>query len=199
MCVTYQWRGRRRVAFSIWRYSQSAKFFVISFDFAIECTKLFSLSLKIRKQIRNTEPPSWRERWLHWSHGTFTRYVKLRVAHAAGMPGRFSQPLTSKKTDGQLSRHASRHVHHARAVTHVGIANPRWRVNRSHHSLRMRNPQFYASGKRPIGVVFATACGATNDGKLVSHDSFTLLYYQGLLLLTLINFNPPMDKLSPAQ
>ena len=27
-----------------------------------------------------------------------TRYVKLRVAHAPGMPGTFSPPLTSKQT-----------------------------------------------------------------------------------------------------
>ena len=30
-------------------------------------------------------------------------------------------------------RHASRHVHHSRAVMHVGIANPRWRENLSRH------------------------------------------------------------------
>ena len=33
---------------------------------------------------------------------------------------------------------------------HVGIANPRWRGKRSRHSRRMRNPQFYVSGKRPM-------------------------------------------------
>ena len=33
---------------------------------------------------------------------------------------------------------------------HVGIAKPRWRGKRSRHSRRMRNPQFYVSGKRPI-------------------------------------------------
>ena len=30
----------------------------------------------------------------------------------------------------------------ARAVMHVGIANPRWRGKRSGHSRRMRNPPF---------------------------------------------------------
>ena len=35
-------------------------------------------------------------------------------------------------------------------VMHVGIANPRWREKRSRHSWRMRNPQIYVSGKRPI-------------------------------------------------
>ena len=33
---------------------------------------------------------------------------------------------------------------------HVGFANPRWRGKRSRHSRRMRNPQFYVSGKRPF-------------------------------------------------
>ena len=62
----------------------------------------------------------------------------------------FSPPPTSKETASERSRHASRHVRHARAVMHVGIANPRWRGKRSWHSRRMRNPQFYVSGKRPF-------------------------------------------------
>ena len=84
-------------------------------------------------------------------NGPLTRYVKLLVAHAPGIPGTFSPPPTSKETASQRSRHASRHVRHARAVMHVGITNPRWRGKRSRHSRRMRNPQFYVSGKRPMG------------------------------------------------
>ena len=84
------------------------------------------------------------------SHGPLTRYVKLWVSHAQGIPRRFSPPTASKETAGKRSRHASRHVRHARAVMHVGIANPRWRGKRSQHSRRMRNQQFYVSGKRPI-------------------------------------------------
>ena len=83
-------------------------------------------------------------------NGPLTRYVDLRVAHAPGMPGTFSPPPTSKETPSKWSRHASRHVRHARAVMHVGIAKPRWRRKRSRHSRRMRNPQFYVSGKRPM-------------------------------------------------
>ena len=41
-------------------------------------------------------------------------------------------------------------MHHARAVMHVGVANPRRRGKRYRHSRRMGNPQFYISGKRPI-------------------------------------------------
>ena len=48
-------------------------------------------------------------------NGPLARYVKLRVVHA---PGTFS-PATA----GQRSRHASRHVRHARALMHVGIAS----------------------------------------------------------------------------
>ena len=61
-------------------------------------------------------------------HGPYTRYGTLRVAYAPGM--------TLKETASSRSRHASRHVRHARAVTHVGIANPHWRGKRSRHSRR---------------------------------------------------------------
>ena len=41
-------------------------------------------------------------------------------------------------------------MRHACVVMHVGVANTRWRGKRSRHSWRMRNPQFYLSGKRPM-------------------------------------------------
>ena len=66
------------------------------------------------------------------------------------MPGTFSPPPTSKETASWRSRHASLHVRDARSVMHVGIANPRWRGKRPRHSRRMRNPQVYLSGKRPM-------------------------------------------------
>ena len=56
-------------------------------------------------------------------------------------------PLTDKKSMGFLSD-----SNRARAVMHAGIAEPRWRGKRSRHSQRMRNPQFYGSGKRPMLV-----------------------------------------------
>ena len=83
-------------------------------------------------------------------HGPLTRYVKLRIAHASGMPGTFSPP----------SRVSDPDMHHGTCVTHVPWCIPgsltsgflwnRWRGRRSRHSWRMRNPQFYVSGKRPI-------------------------------------------------
>ena len=65
------------------------------------------------------------------SHGPLTIYVKLRNVHAPEMPGTFSPPPTSKETASKQSRHASRHVHDARAVMQIGIANLRWRGKRS--------------------------------------------------------------------
>ena len=60
-------------------------------------------------------------------------------------------------TAGHRSRHASRHVRHARAVMHVGIASQQFPLKseaekRSRHSRRMRNPQFWVSGKRSMIV-----------------------------------------------
>ena len=63
---------------------------------------------------------------------------------------RFPPPPTSKETASYRSRHAPRHVRHARALMHVGIAYPRWRGKRSRHSRRMRKPQFYVSDRRPM-------------------------------------------------
>ena len=83
-------------------------------------------------------------------HGPLARYVKLRVAHAPGMPGTFSPP----------SRVSDPDMHHGTCATHVPWCMPgslisgflwsQWRGKRSRHSRRMRNPQFYVSGKRPI-------------------------------------------------
>ena len=45
--------------------------------------------------------------------GPLAKYLQLRVAHAPHFPA----------TAGYQSRHASRHVRHARAVIHVGMVN----------------------------------------------------------------------------
>ena len=78
------------------------------------------------------------------------RYVKLRVAHAPGMPGTFSPPPLVSDPD----------MHHGTCVTHVPWCMPgsltsgflwcRCRGKRSRNSRRMRNPQFCVSGKRPM-------------------------------------------------
>ena len=83
-------------------------------------------------------------------HGHRARYIKLLVARAPGMPGTFFPSL----------RVSDRDMHHDTCVTHVpwcmprsltsGFLLSRWRGKRSRHSRRMRNPQFYVSGKRPM-------------------------------------------------
>ena len=77
-------------------------------------------------------------------HGPPARYVKLR--HAPGMTGTFSPTLRVSDPD----------MHHDTCVTHVPwcmsgsltsgfLWSVAWKRSR-----RMRNPQFYASGKRPM-------------------------------------------------
>ena len=83
-------------------------------------------------------------------HGPVTRYAKLQVAHAPGMPRTFSPPLWVSDLD----------MHHGTCVVHVprcvpgsltrGFLWSRWRGKRSRHTRRMHNPQFYVSGKRPM-------------------------------------------------
>ena len=83
-------------------------------------------------------------------YGLLARYVKLRFAHASGMPGTFSPPPGVSDPD----------MHHGTCVTHVpwcmsgsltsGFLWSRWRGERSRHSRRMRNPQNNASCKRPM-------------------------------------------------
>ena len=78
-------------------------------------------------------------------------------------------------------------MHHGTCVTHVPWCMPgsltsgfrwsRWRGNRSRHSRRMRNTQFYVSGKRPMGslaaacifIEFVTLC---QRGNLVEYICF---------------------------
>ena len=84
------------------------------------------------------------------AYGPLARYVKLWFAHAPRMPGTFSP--TPRVSDPDM--------HRGTCVTHVPWCMPgsvtsgflwsRWRGKRSRHSRRMRNPQLYVSGKRPI-------------------------------------------------
>ena len=76
--------------------------------------------------------PVWLRRLGH--HGPLTRYAKLWVAHAPGMPGKYSLP--ARVSDPNMY--------------HGGFFWSRWRGKLSRHSRRMRNPQFCVSGKRPI-------------------------------------------------
>ena len=66
------------------------------------------------------------------------------------------------------------HVRHTRAVMHVGIANPHWRGKRSRYSRRIRNPQFYVSGKRPFGRKVASRLGHR-------HSKYSVKYILNIL------------------
>ena len=87
---------------------------------------------------------------IYCAHETLTRYVKLLVAHAPGMPGTISPPPTSMEIASNRFWYASCFLRDARAVMLVGIANPRWQGIRSRLSRRMNNPPIYVSGKRPM-------------------------------------------------
>ena len=87
-----------------------------------------------------------------FTHGPLTRYVKLRVAHAPGMPGTFSQPPRVSDPD----------MHHGTCVTHVpwympgsltsGFLWNRRRGKRSRHSRCMRNRNFAYLVRGPLAT-----------------------------------------------
>ena len=78
------------------------------------------------------------------------RYLKLKVAHAPGMPRTFSQPKRVSDPD----------MHHGTCVTDLPWCMPgslnsgflwsRWRGKRFRHSRPMRYSQFNVSVKRPM-------------------------------------------------
>ena len=88
--------------------------------------------------------------WQNTAHGPLARYVNLRVAYASGMSGTFFPPPQPSDPD----------MHQGTCVTYAPWCMPWsltggflwswWWGKRSWHSQRMRNAQFYVSGKRPI-------------------------------------------------
>ena len=101
--------------------------------------------------------------WWCVLYGPLIRYVKLRVAHAPGMPGTFSPP----------PRVSDPGMHHGTCVTQVPWCIPgvsgsiwsRWRGKRSRHSRHMHNPQFYVCGKRPMVTTGVDLKYQTKDSK----------------------------------
>ena len=90
-----------------------------------------------------------RELHNYW-HGPLARNVNLRFAHDPDIPGTVSPPPRVSDPD----------MLHDTSETHVSWCMPglltsgffwsRWQGNSSRHSRRMHNPQFPASGTRPI-------------------------------------------------
>ena len=88
------------------------------------------------------------------THGPLARYIWFRGVHAPGMPGTFSPPRRVSVPD----------MHHGMCVPvprcmlgslTSGFHWIRWRGKRSR---RMRIPQFYVSGKRPIDATVMVDC-----------------------------------------
>ena len=114
----------------------------------------FVYTLKVQKaKLSSAETGIFLNKWVApiASHRPLTKYVNCGLRMRRECRERFPRHRLKKKP---WSRHASRHVRHARAVMHVGITIPRWRGKRSRHSRRMRNPQCYVSGKRPMSWLF---------------------------------------------
>ena len=114
-------------------------------------------------RLNSTETDYMAINALPWA--SLARYVKLRVAHAPGIPGTLSPPPRVSDPD----------MHHGTCVTRVTWCMPgsltscflwsRWQRKQSQHSRRMSNPQLYVSGKRPIGPreFPVTACENANS------------------------------------
>ena len=71
---------------------------------------------------------------------------------------------------------------------HVGIANPGWRGKRSRHSRRIRNLQFYISGKRPMDTLTGIEISAVNNtfrprhsGRHFADDVFKCIFLKKML------------------
>ena len=88
------------------------------------------------------------------SHGPLTRSVKLELRMCWECRGRFPRRRVKwKLLVSYPGMHHATHmgffsdIGHAPVVMDAGISKPRWREKRSR---RVRNRQFYVSGKRPI-------------------------------------------------
>ena len=101
----------------------------------------------------------------HHRDGSLTRYVKLRVVHAPGMQRAISPPSTSNETISDPGKH-HRTCRGARRDRPT-----RWRRK---HSRRMRNPQVYVSGKRPMVTNFVCMQCYSSPSKSKSKSKKTL-------------------------
>ena len=110
---------------------------------------------------RTTAAPTYIQPMKLKYHGLLSRYAKLRVVHAPGMPGTFSPPARVSDPD----------MHHGKCVTHVALCMPwspssaflwsLWWGKCSRHSWRMRIPQFRVSDKRPVQHSYSWIRGST--------------------------------------
>ena len=72
--------------------------------------------------------------------------------------GRFTHHRFQRKPLVRRSQHASRHVHHARVLMLVGIANPQWRGKRSRYSSACAPRKFTYLARGPWDLIHCWAC-----------------------------------------
>ena len=138
---------------------------LISFDKTVHCEVLFQMICSNNKIARpQTSPPilaphNWvihaLTKSLRQGHDIRWLWVSCQIRKVAGCAcdgntGNVSPPPRVSVPD----------MHHGTCVMHVpwcmqgsltsSILWSRWRGKRSRHSRRMRNPQIYISGKRPM-------------------------------------------------
>ena len=137
---------------------------------------LLKLTSEKTSQLRTTGPSWWEStmacgfqsprpimRKAFRCLGPLTRYVKLWVVYAPGMPGTFSPPPPVSDPD----------IHHGTCVTHVPWCMPGsltsgflWSRLRGKRSRCIHNPQFHVSGKRPMALSCACWWHARNCDNL---------------------------------
>ena len=120
------------------------------------CVALVGASVRVQpyvtlpnKRVHNAYVVIWHTKRFP-CNGPLARYVKLRIAHAPGIPGTLFPPPRVRDPD----------MHRGRCVTHLPWCMPGsltsgflwslWRGKRSLHSWHMRNPQLYVSSKRTM-------------------------------------------------
>ena len=132
----------------------------------------------------NRRNRTWcRSKWYyHWHatlwsyYGPLAWYVKLQAGHVVGMLGTFSSPL----------RVSDLEMHHGMCLTHVPwcmlgslISIFLWSRWRGKCSGRMRNTQFYVSGKRPMPW--------GRDMECHCHFKFWSMFYQYTLVIVILH------------
>ena len=106
-----------------------------------------------------------------YGYGLLAKYENLRIARAPGMPGTFSPP-PRVNYPAMLHDTCATHVPWCRPGSLTsGFLWSWWRGKRSRHFRRMRNPQFYVSGKRSIVGYFYVYRPLTTGSRGVSKPS----------------------------
>ena len=83
--------------------------------------------------------------------------------------------------------------HHGTCATHVpwcmtGLLNPGWSRKHSRHSRRLRSPQFYVSGKRPMELWLPC---------VISQETSTNYSILGFVLMRVIWYQYQITKIPP--